>query len=588
MMKSEPNRLPKTPTGIQGFDEITAGGLPKGRASLVCGAAGCGKTLFGMEFLVHGAALHGEPGVFIAFEESTDELVENVASLGFDVPGLIADKKLAVDHIHVDRNDLAEAGEYDLDGLFLRIGYAVDAIGAKRIVLDTIEVLFSALSNEVILRAEIQRLFRWLKDRGLTAVITAERGLGALTRQGLEEYVSDCVILLDQRIDHQISTRRLRVVKYRGSAHGTNEYPFLISTTGFCVLPITSLSLDHPVSTDRVSTGVTRLDAMLGGGGIYRGSSVLISGTAGAGKTSLAAHAAEASAARGERCLYFAFEESPAQIMRNMRSVGIDLAGAEERGLLRFHASRPTLYGLETHLATMHREIRAYKPRLVIVDPVTNLISSGSDQEVSAMLMRLIDFLKGEQITAVFTSLTAGDEAIEQTAVGISSLMDTWLLVRFIEGGGERNRGLYILKSRGMPHSNQVREFVLTDRGVELLDVYVGPSGVLTGSARYAQEAKERADELQRQQEFESRKRQLERRRAAVEAQITALRAEFETEEEELRRLLVNKDLRDAVILADRREMARLRMADESSADGRASQAAGDGGEPPGKGASTW
>jgi circadian clock protein KaiC len=579
-MTSDPKRLPKAPTGIEGFDQITGGGLPKGRCSLVCGATGCGKTLFGLEFLVHGAVSFGEPGIFVAFEESAEELIANVGSLGVDLPGLIEAQKIAIDHVHVDRRETLEAGEYDLEGLFLRIGYAVEAIGAKRIVLDTIEVLFSAFSNEALLRAEIQRLFRWLKDKNLTAVITAERGQGALTRQGLEEYVSDCVIVLDHRLENQVSTRRLRVIKYRGSAHGTNEYPFLIGESGFSVLPITALALDHPVSLERVSTGLLRLDSMLGGSGLFRGSSLLITGTAGAGKTSLAAHAADASVKRGERCLYFAFEESPAQIKRNMRSIGIDLEKGTESGMLRFRASRPTLHGLEMHLATMHREIVDFDPRLVIVDPVTNLTSSGSETEINAMLMRLIDFLKSRQVTALFTSLTSGAEAIEQTAVGISSLMDTWLLVRIIEEGGERNRGLYVLKSRGMPHSNQVREFVMTHRGVELLDVYVGPHGVLTGSARYAQEAKERAEELLRQQEFESRRRGLERRRAAVDAQIASLRTELESEEDELRRLLMQKDLRDTVIVTDRQAMAKLRRADEAEEhqnDTAVSEAAGKG-----------
>ncbi|HLM73306.1 MAG TPA: circadian clock protein KaiC, partial [Polyangiaceae bacterium] len=575
-----PKRLPKAPTGIEGFDQITGGGLPKGRCSLVCGATGCGKTLFGLEFLVHGAVSFGEPGIFVAFEESAEELIANVGSLGVDLPDLIEVQKIAIDHVRVDRREALEAGEYDLEGLFLRIGYAVEAIGAKRIVLDTIEVLFSAFSNEALLRAEIQRLFHWLKEKNLTAVITAERGQGALTRQGLEEYVSDCVILLDHRLENQVSTRRLRVVKYRGSAHGTNEYPFLIGESGFSVLPITALALDHPVSLERVSTGLLRLDSMLGGSGLFRGSSLLITGTAGAGKTSLAAHAADASVKRGERCLYFAFEESPAQIKRNMRSIGIDLEKGTESGMLRFRASRPTLHGLEMHLATMHREIVDFDPRLVIVDPVTNLTSSGSETEINAMLMRLIDFLKSRQVTALFTSLTSGAEAIEQTAVGISSLMDTWLLVRIIEEGGERNRGLYVLKSRGMPHSNQVREFVMTHRGVELLDVYVGPHGVLTGSARYAQEAKERAEELLRQQEFESRRRGLERRRAAVDAQIASLRTELESEEDELRRLLMQKDLRDTVIVTDRQAMAKLRRADEAEEhqnDTAVSEAAGKG-----------
>lgn len=584
-MTSESTRLFKTPTGIEGFDQITGGGLPRGRPSLVCGTAGCGKTLFGMEFLVHGATAFGEPGIFVSFEESADELISNVSSLGFDVPALIEGQKIAIDHIHLDRSEIQEAGEYDLEGLFLRIGYAADTIGAKRIVLDTIEVLFSGLSNEALLRAELQRLFRWLKGKGLTAVITAERGQGALTRQGLEEYVSDCVILLDHRIESQISTRRLRVVKYRGSAHGTNEYPFLISESGFSVLPITALALDHTASNERVSLGVPRLDAMLGGsGGVFRGTSVLITGTAGAGKTSVAAHAAEASVKRGERCLYFAFEESPSQIKRNMRSIGIDLQHGQDARLLCFRASRPTLHGLETHLATMHQEISAFDPRLVIVDPVTNLMSVGNDAEINAMLMRLIDFLKARQVTAIFTSLTSGSEVLEQTTVGISSLMDTWLLVRNIESGGERNRGLYVLKSRGMAHSNQVREFVMTERGVELLDVYVGPHGVLTGSARYSQEAKERAEELARQHDFNTRRRAFERRRTAVEAQVAALRAELDLEAEDLRSLLAQKELHDSAIMKDRQEMARLRRADGAEDPKREA----DPRETTGKGAPTW
>ena len=584
-MTSESTRLFKTPTGIEGFDQITGGGLPRGRPSLVCGAAGCGKTLFGMEFLVHGATAFGEPGIFVSFEESADELISNVSSLGFDVPALIEGQKIAIDHIHLDRSEIQEAGEYDLEGLFLRIGYAADTIGAKRIVLDTIEVLFSGLSNEALLRAELQRLFRWLKGKGLTAVITAERGQGALTRQGLEEYVSDCVILLDHRIESQISTRRLRVVKYRGSAHGTNEYPFLISESGFSVLPITALALDHSASNERVSLGVPRLDAMLGGsGGVFRGTSVLITGTAGAGKTSVAAHAAEASVKRGERCLYFAFEESPSQIKRNMQSIGIDLQHGQDARLLCFRASRPTLHGLETHLATMHQEISAFDPRLVIVDPVTNLMSVGNDAEINAMLMRLIDFLKARQVTAIFTSLTSGSEVLEQTTVGISSLMDTWLLVRNIESGGERNRGLYVLKSRGMAHSNQVREFVMTERGVELLDVYVGPHGVLTGAARYSQEAKERAEELARQHDFNTRRRAFERRRTAVEAQVAALRAELDLEAEDLRSLLAQKELHDSAIMKDRQEMARLRRADGAEDPKREA----DPRETTGKGAPTW
>jgi circadian clock protein KaiC len=556
------NALPKAPTGIQGFDEITTGGLPRGRPTLVCGSAGCGKTLFGMEFLVRGALQYGEPGVFIAFEENSEELTQNVTSLGFDLKTLEEQGLIALDHVHVERSEIEETGDYDLEGLFLRIGFAIDSIGAKRVVLDTIETLFSGFSNEAILRAELRRLFRWLKDKGVTAIITGERGEGMLTRQGLEEYVSDCVILLDHRVQNQLSTRRLRVVKYRGSVHGTNEYPFLIDEQGFSVLPITSLGLDHPVSKERISTGIPRLDAMFGGEGLFRGSSVLISGTAGSGKSSIAAHCAAASCRRNEHCLYFAFEESSHQILRNMSSIGVDLEPWTRQGLLRFHAARPTLHGLEMHLATMHKVIEEFSPRLVVVDPVSNLTAVGVPFEANAMLMRLIDYLKSRQITAIFTSLTGAGDALEQTQVGISSVMDTWLLLRCIESTGERNRGLYVLKSRGMAHSNQVREFLLTDNGVELTDVYVGPSGVLTGSARLAQEARERAEMMARQQEIERRQRELERKRQAMEAQVAALQAAFEAEADEITQLIQQDKQQEAMSVTHRDQMARARQAD--------------------------
>ena len=489
--KARTKELSKAPTGIQGLDEITGGGLPLGRPTLICGSAGCGKTLLAMEFLVRGAIEQGEPGVFIAFEETADELAANVRSLGFDLDKLTAQKKMLVDHVIVDSSQIEENGEYDLNGLFIRLGYAIDSIKAKRVVLDTIETLFGGFSNQAILRAELQRLFRWLKDKGVTAIITAERGDGTLTRQGLEEYVSDCVILLDHRVNDQVSTRRLRVVKYRGTAHGTNEYPFLIDEDGFSVLPITSAGLKHVASTERISTGIARLDAMLGGAGVYRGSSVLFSGTAGTGKSSLAAHLARESCLRGERCLYFAFEESESQIVRNMRSIGIDMRPWIKKGLLHFVAERPTANGLEMHLALMHRAIRKFHPRMVVVDPISNLVDAGILRDATTLMTRLIDFLKTEQITAVFTSLTAGGEQKEQTEVGISSLIDTWILLRTIEVGGERNRVLHVIKSRGMPHSNQVREFLLTPRGIDLLDVYSGGDGGVTGSIRLAREAGE-------------------------------------------------------------------------------------------------
>jgi circadian clock protein KaiC len=497
---------------------------------LVCGSAGCGKTLLAVEFLVRGATEFGENGVFMAFEESAEELSANVRSLGFDLDALSKKKKLAIEQIRIDKSEFEENGEYDLEGLFIRLRYAIDSVGAKRVVLDTLETLFGGLSNEMILRSELQRLFRWFKEQGLTAVITAERGEGALTRQGLEEYVSDCVILLDQRVIDQVSTRRLRIVKYRGTSHGTNEYPFLIDEDGFSVLPITTQALDHPASDQRVSTGVPDLDAMLRGGGPYRGSSVLISGTAGTGKSSISAHFADASCRRGERCLYFAFEESVNQITRNMRSIGIDLAPWTKKGLLRFVPGRPTLTGLEMHLAVMHKLVRDFEPRLVIVDPISNLSEAGTTRDATAMLSRLLDFLKAQGITTLFTALTSGGGVLEGTDLSVSSLIDTWLLLRDIELGGERNRGMYVLKSRGMRHSNQIREFLLTDSGIELREVYSGPEGILTGSMRVAQEAREREAEQQRLDEYAGRRRAFERKKREIEARMAALRAELEEE----------------------------------------------------------
>ena len=460
--------LPKSPTGIPGMDEITGGGLPKGRPTLVAGAAGSGKTLFAMEFLVNGATQYDEPGVFVAFEENAEDLTQNVASLGFDLKKLGKQKKLIVDHVHVERSEIEETGDYDLEGLFIRLGHAIDSIGAKRVVLDTIEVLFSALSNQGILRAELHRLFRWLKDKGVTAVITAERGNGAMTRFGLEEYVADCVITLDHRVSEQVSTRRLRIVKYRGSLHGTDEYPFLIGRHGISVLPITSLGLEHQVSTERVSTGIKELDEMLGGRGFYRGSSILLSGTAGTGKTTLAAAFADEACQRGERCLYFAFEESSNQILRNMRSVGIDLAPHIKKGLLRFHVARPSQYGLEMHLVSMYDMIQEFKPGVVIMDPITDFSPVGNAAEIKSAVTRIIDFLKSNQITGLFVTMISGEEAADQSVVGISSLIDAWISLRNLEKDGERHRGLFILKARGMSHSNQIRSFELTSDGIKI------------------------------------------------------------------------------------------------------------------------
>jgi circadian clock protein KaiC len=503
----------------------------------------------------------------MAFEETAAELTQNVRSLGFDLDELVKEKKIAIDFVRVERSEIDETGDYDLEGLFIRLGAAIDSIGAKRVVLDTIENLFSGLQNEGILRAELRRLFRWLKDRGVTAVITAERGEGALTRHGLEEYVSDCVILLDHRVTDQVSTRRLRIVKYRGTAHGTNEYPFLIDEDGFSVLPVTSLGLQHHVTDERISSGVPRLDTMLGGEGFYRGSTVLVSGTAGTGKTSLAAHFVNAACARGERCLYFSFEESPGQLIRNMQSIGLNLEQWSKKGLLRFHSSRATLYGLEMHLAIIHKLVQEIDPQVVILDPVGSLIQAGNRRDAHVMLIRLIDFLKQKGTTGLLTNLTSGGAAIENTDVEISSIVDTWLFVRDIELGGERNRALYVLKSRGMAHSNQLREFKLTARGIDLLDVYIGPEGVLTGSSRLSQEARESTASLQRQQELERARRERTRKREALEARILALRKEFEVEEEEAASTTAEEISREKFAAENREAMARSRHADENNGD---------------------
>ncbi len=555
--------LQKERTGIPGFDEITRGGVPAGRPTLVCGSAGAGKTLFAMEFLVRGAILYDEPGVFMSFEESDEELATNVASLGFDLNQLIADKKLLLDYVFIERSEIEETGAYNLEGLFLRLEHAIDSIRAKRVVLDTLEALFSGLADEAIIRAELRRLFRWLKQKGVTAVITCERGEGTLTRYGLEEYVADCVILLDHRVENQISTRRMRIIKYRGTSHGTNEYPFLIDDKGFSVLPITSLGLTHKASNEFVSSGIRRLDTMLSGKGFYRGSSILVSGTAGTGKSTLAAHFVEAACKRGERALYFGFEESQEQIVRNMRSVGIELEKYVKKGLLKFHNSRPNAWGLEVHLAMIHKNIDDYVPSVVVVDPITNFLAVGDNLETKSMLTRLIDLLKTRQTTAMFTSLTAGAHEIEETEVGVSSLMDTWILVKNIESNGERNRGLYILKARGIAHSNQVREFLLTDKGVDLVDTYVGLDGVLMGTARVSQLAREASAEKERLQFVHQKDRELKRKQELYEAQVAALKGQFESERDAILSEIDEARNREETVATQRLEMARIRRADE-------------------------
>ncbi len=541
--------FPKTPSGVEGLDEITEGGFPKGRPTLICGGAGCGKTLLSMQFIIKGITQFNEPGVFMSFEEPSNDLSLNVKSLGFDLEQLKASKKLVVDHVRVERSEIEEAGEYDLDGLFIRLGHAIDSVGAKRVVLDTIESLFSGLDNQAILRAELRRLFHWLKEKKVTALITGERGESTLTRQGLEEYVSDCVIILDHRVIDQVSTRRLRIVKYRGSTHGTNEYPFLIDQDGISVLPITSLKLDNEVSSEVVSTGIPGVNEMFEKSGIYRGSNILVSGTAGTAKTTVAAYFAAEQCRKKERTIYFAFEESPQQLIRNMRSIDLDLEQHVKKGYLQIHSSRPSLNGLELHLLTLRKLIKDFKPTTIIIDPISNLINVGSEFEVRSMLVRLIDMLKLNNITAMFTSLSKKSENNHQDLAeeSVSSLIDTWITVRDMEGIGERNRGIFIIKSRGMGHSNQVREFVITDAGIKLLDVELGPDGILTGAARKTHQINKKASNLQKQNEIERKDREIARKRKALEATIEALRSEFESVQEELGILKQNEQMQAAL-----------------------------------------
>lgn len=552
--------LPKAPTGIKGLDEISGGGLPCGRTTIVCGGPGCGKTMLGMEFLIRGAQEFGEPGVLVAFEETPQEMERNVASLGFDLKNLVDRNKLFLDYVHLEPSEIQETGEYDLEGLFIRLQHAVNSVGAKRICLDTLEALFSGFSKEGVLRAELRRLFRWLKERNLTTVITAEKGEKTLTRHGLEEYVSDCVILLDHRVREQISTRRLRIVKYRGTSHGADEYPFLIDSHGISVLPVTSLEMQHKVSNERVSTGIADLDEMLEGKGFYRGTSILISGTAGSGKTTMAACFVDAACRRGERCLFVGFEESVDQVARNMRSVGLNLNQWVEKDLLVHEAWRPSQYGIEMHLLRIHKLVDAVNPEHVVVDPITNLITGSAQKEVYCMLMRLMDYLKSRKITSVLTNLTKNNDELEQTDVGISSLTDTWILCRDLEVNGERNRCVYVLKSRGMSHSNQIREFVMSHEGIRLIPPYVGSGIVLTGSSRVAQEAKEKADALVRSQEIEQRQEALERKRSALEAQIKVLNMDFDAEKLALERIINQQQSRERQFALERAIMNRIRL----------------------------
>jgi circadian clock protein KaiC len=564
---TRPTGLAKAPTGIAGLDVVTRGGLPRGRTTLVSGSAGSGKTLFALEFLVRGAMTYDEPGLFVSFEETADELSANVASIGFDLPTLVARGSLRIDDVRLDPSEFELAGAFDLDGLFIRLAHAIDAIGATRVVLDTLEVLFGGLAESAIVRQELGRLFRWLKDRGVTAVVTAERHEGGLTRHGLEEFVSDCVIVLDHRVAEEQSVRRLRIVKYRGSDHGADEYPFLIDADGIRVVPLSAAGLEYDVSSELVSTGIPDLDAMLGGGGVYRGSSVLLSGTAGTGKTSIAASFADAACRRGERCIFFSFEESAGQIIRNLASIGLDLRRWVDADLLRFHCARPTTFGLENHLARMHRVIDAFDPALVIADPITTFDAITDERGVGAMITRLMDLCRTRGITSVFTSLSAGGEPLEATSANVSSVADAWLLLRDIESDAERNRALYVLKARGLAHSNQVREFRLDSDGIALVPVIVGVDGIKTGAARAAHEARERLAALARRQEIERAQLEFELHRARHAAAQAALDAELAAEEARARMLIDQVDAGDTLRSREHRAQS-LRRGARNDGDG--------------------
>lgn len=468
---SNRNQLQKCPTGIKGFDEITEGGLPKYRTTLISGGAGSGKTLMGIDFLINGATSYNEPGIFMSFEETEDELFKDVASLNLDLQGLVSKKKILVEHVVLERRDVQEK-EFNLEGLLIRLENAIHSIGAKRVVLDSIESLFAGFTDVGILRVEIKRLFRWLKDKQVTSIVTGEPSQGFYTRQGLEEFVSDCIILLDNRVKEQISVRRIRVVKYRGSKHGTNEYPFVIDKEGLSVIPITSAGLDQPGTAKRVSTGIPSLDKMFQGAGYTRGSSVLASGTAGTGKTSLAAAFAVGSCKRGERCLYLSYEESAGQLVQNMKSIGFEMEPLIKKGLLKIVSTRPSFFGLETHLLDLYKMIADFKPKAVVIDPLTSLIGQQNPVEIQSMITRLIDLLKTNGITGFFTSLVSSAAPNDTSGeIGVSSLIDTWIVVRALEEdeGRRRIRGLYIVKSRGMGHSSEVHKLVLSDDGMNIV-----------------------------------------------------------------------------------------------------------------------
>lgn len=566
-IKAPSRSLEKVPTGIEGFDEITKGGLPKGRPTLVVGGPGSGKTLFAIEFLVNGAVKFGDPGVFVSFEESDKELIENSASIGFDLKGLTSKKMLSIDYVRIEPEKIVESGEFDLEGLFIRLNNAIDTMGAKRVALDTIETIFSSFQNEGIVRSEMARLFRYLKDKGVTAVVTGESGEGTISRHGLEEYISDMVITLDNRVVDEAATRRLRVVKYRGSSHGTNEYPFLIDADGISVLPLTSVGLNAKASNKRVSTGVPGLDKMMGGRGFFDGSTILITGAAGTGKTSLAAHFVRKTCASGRKTLFLAFEESESQLLRNMRSVGVNLAPYVERGRLMISSERSTSVGLEMHLANIHKIIDNFRPHVVVFDQISSFVGLGSESEAKSVLVRLADFLKMKGITAMFTELRSSNEALQESI--ISSIVDTWIRLEDVESNGEKNRLIRIVKSRGMAHSNQLREFELRNEGVEIIDPYIGPAGILTGTARFAQQEKERAEEIARSAEMERLRRELESQRSAMDLQIGSLKADMALKEAALKKKIEGEVVRSKAVEATRRRIESIRLSSGGTKSGK-------------------
>lgn len=553
-------QLAKCPTGIEGLDTITNGGLPRNRLTLICGGAGSGKTSLGVEFLVQGIIKYNEPGLLITFEEKPQEIIENAASIGFDLEDLINKKKLFIEYIEVQEEEIAQSGDYTLEGLFIRFEQIVTSIAIKRVSLDTLDSIFATLGNTLILRAEIYRLFSWLKQKNITSLVTAEAGINTLSRNGLEEYISDCVISLRTNIVSEVLTRLLRIVKYRGSKHGTNEYPFLITDSGINLFPITSNYLNNIVSTEFVSTGVKELDEMMDNKGYYQGSTVLITGTAGTGKTSLASIFSNSICQKGERCIYFTFEEMINQILRNMSSINLNLQQWIDKDLLKFYAYRSSIYGLETHLLTIQNLIKQFKPQAVIIDPINNFELIGTELEIKSMMTRLIDFLKAQQITALFTSLTTAINPKEHAEVGISSLIDSWLVLQNLEYAGERTRGITIVKSRGIAHSNQIREFIITSNGVKLEKIYVGPNGILTGSARLDQEEQENLQFLLQEKETLRRKKLLEHKKATLEAKIMALKSEFDADTEEIESLIMKEEIQNKGILETRSTMAQRRI----------------------------